>query len=223
MDYTLTRSKRRTVALYIRDGAVEVRAPLRTPKPEIDKFVASKEKWIKGKLEFFRQRAERRQSFSLDYGDTVLCRNRLYQITAKEGIRVEFDGERFYMPPGLSPEQIKNSCVQIYRMIAKSELTEKTLDFAKRMSVTTAAVKIGNAKYRWGSCSAKKSINYSWRLIMADDDLIDYVVVHELAHITEMNHSERFWAIVESVFPDYRERKKRLKELQLRLGGEDWE
>ena len=127
------------------------------------------------------------------------------------------------MPPGLTPEQIKYGCVQIYRMIAKRELTTRTLDYAKRIAATPAAVKISNAKTRWGSCSARKCINYSWRLIMADDDVIDYVVVHELAHIIEMNHSKRFWTIVESILPDYKVRKPRLRELQLRLGGEDWE
>lgn len=119
--------------------------------------------------------------------------------------------------------QIKSACVQIYRMLAKRDLTEKTLDFAKQMSVMPTAVKINNAKTRWGSCSSKKSLNFSWRLIMADDDVIDYVVVHELAHITEMNHSARFWSIVEGVLPDYRKRKTKLKELQRRLNGEDWE
>jgi predicted metal-dependent hydrolase len=68
-----------------------------------------------------------------------------------------------------------------------------------------------------------KSLNFSWRLVMADDAAIDYVVVHELAHITEMNHSPEFWAIVAGVLPDYKERRRRLKLLQLRLNSEDWE
>jgi hypothetical protein len=91
------------------------------------------------------------------------------------------------------------------------------------MSVTPIAVKINSAKTRWGSCSNKKSLNFSWRLIMADDDVIDYVVVHELAHLREMNHSPRFWAVVEAVLPDYRERKLKLRALQAKLNREDWE
>ena len=90
------------------------------------------------------------------------------------------------------------------------------------MGVTPIAVKINSAMRRWGSCSSRMSLNFSWRLIMADDAIIDYVVVHELAHIKEMNHSARFWAVVESVLPDFRERKRKLKELQSRLSGEDW-
>ena len=86
-----------------------------------------------------------------------------------------------------------------------------------------SAVKINGAKTRWGSCSSKKSINFSWRLIKADDDVIDYVVVHELSHITEMNHSPNFWAIVENILLDYRERKVKLKRLQKRLSMENWE
>ena len=223
IDYTLTRSKRKTVALYIRAGGVEVRAPLKTPERNIDQFVASKEKWITDKLTELNDRAARRERFSLDYGDTVFYRGNEYPIAAKDGNRLGFDNERFYMPPNLTPERIKRACVQIYRMLAKCDLTEKALAFAKQMSVMPSAVKINGATTRWGSCSAKKSLNFSWRLIQASDDMIDYVVVHELAHITEMNHSDRFWAIVEGVLPDYRERKARLKELQRRLSGENWE
>ena len=223
MDYTLTRSKRKTIALYVRNGRVEVRAPLKMPKCDIDKFVASKEKWITDRLTKSRERLEQRETFTLNYDDTVLYRGKQYPIAAKTGNRVGFDDTVFYMPPDLTSEQIKSACVQIYRMLAKKDLTNKILDFAKQMSVMPVAVKINGATSRWGSCSGKKSINFSWRLIMADDDVIDYVVVHELAHLTEMNHSKKFWAIVEKILPDYKARQKQLKELQKKLSKENWE
>ena len=222
MDYTLTRSKRKTIAIYVRDGNVEVRSPLKTPKYEIDKFVASKEKWINSRLAASSERLAQRKNFSLDYGDCITYRSKQYPIVAKDGQRVGFDEERFYMPPNLPPEQIKAACVQIYRMLAQRDLTQRVLGFAKRMKVQPTAVKINSANSRWGSCSTKKSLNFSWRLIMAEDSIIDYVVVHELAHITEMNHSERFWTIVDSVLPDFRERKAKLRMLQQKDSAEDW-
>jgi len=222
MDYTLTRSKRKTIAIYVRDGGAEVRAPLNTPKYEIDKFVAAKEKWIKNRLAALSERLSQRNNFRLDYGASVTYRSRQYTIAAKEGPWAGFDGERFYMPPNLPPEQIKAACLKIYRNLAKQDLTRKALDFAKKMKVQPSAVKINGANSRWGSCSTKKSLNFSWRLIMAEDSIIDYVVVHELAHITEMNHSERFWAIVENVLGDFRERKAKLKALQQKFSAEDW-
>ena len=223
INYKLTRSKRQTVAIYIRNGIAEVRAPLKMLKSDIDRFVASKEKWIKSKLMISHEQAKQRENFDLNYGDTLTYRGKQYPIAAKNGNRVGFDDACFYMPPNMNPAQIKSACVQIYRMLAKHTLTEKVFDFAKRMSVMPTAVKINSAKTRWGSCSARKSLNFSWRLIIADDKVINYVVVHELAHITEMNHSKRFWAIVEKILPDYREQKIKLKELQYRLNVEDWE
>ena len=212
--YTLTRSKRKTVALYIRNGGLEVRAPLKMPKSEIDSFVASKEKWIADKLNKTTEQAARRENLNLNYGSSVAYRGKRYPIEEKEGNHIGFDGERFFMPPGLVPEQIKAFCIKIFRSLSKQYLAERTLVFARLMSVAPADIKITDARTRWGSCSAKKNINYSWRLIMADDEAIDYVIVHELAHLTEMNHSKRFWSIVESAMPDYRERRKKLKELQ---------
>jgi predicted metal-dependent hydrolase len=107
--------------------------------------------------------------------------------------------------------------------LAKTHISERAGRFSEQMNVSPSAVKINGAKTRWGSCSASKSLNFSWRLLLADDDVIDYVVVHELAHITEMNHSARFWEVVADVLPDYKERQKCLKKLQKRLSVEDWE
>ena len=220
-EYKLIRSKRKTLGLYIRDGALEVRAPLKAPQRDIDKFVASKEKWIRNKLAHSEEQVKSRESFRLDYGDTILYLGGEYPIVAKACDCAGFD-EGFYMPPGLSSEEIKSTCVQIYRSLAERDLTNRALDFSKQMSCAPAAVKISGAKTRWGSCSSRKSLNFSWRLIMADSDVVDYVVVHELAHLEQMNHSQKFWAIVEGVLPDYRERKKRLLKLHRRLAKEDW-
>jgi predicted metal-dependent hydrolase len=202
---------------------VEVRAPLKMPKTDIDRFVASKERWITERLAESRAAAERREAFMPGYGDTVTLRGAEYPIEAKAGNREGFDGERFYLPPGLAPERVKPAVARIYRRLAKIHLTERAARHAGVMNVSPTAVRINGAKTRWGSCSSKKSLNFSWRLIMADDEAIDYVVVHELAHITEMNHSARFWTIVAGVLPDFNERRERLKELQKRLDAEDWE
>jgi len=193
------------------------------PNIEIDRFVLSRERWVTEKLAESNGKKALRNNFSLNYGDYLLYRGKQYPITMKQGDRVGFDDGGFYIPPDLTPEQIKYACIQIYRILAKRDLTKITLALSREMSVTPTAIRINSAKSRWGSCSVKESVNFSWKLIMAEDDIIEYVVVHELAHITELNHSKRFWALVKSVLPDYTERKARLKALQDKLAGEDWE
>ena len=223
MKYTLIRSRRKTVALYVRAGLIEVRAPLKMPKSTIDRFVASKEDWVTERLNILETQQRRRDDFTVDYGDEILYRGKRYPVTKQDVKRAGFDGERFCIPPNLSAEQVKHACVQVYRALAAQHIKVRAYEFAETMSVSPSAVKINKARSRWGSCSAKKSINFSWYLIMADDDLIDCIIVHELAHLIEMNHSARFWAIVESVLPDYKNSKARLKVLQNRLSGENWE
>ena len=220
--YSLTRSKRKTAAIYICNGIVDVRAPLKMPKKEIDRFVSSKEEWITKKLAVSKQQAVRQKRFTLDYGDTVICRGREFTIVAQFGDDFWYDESNFYIPPGLSASEIKRACIGIYKSIAADVLTEKTQKLAALMSVNPESIRISNAKAQWGCCTAKKKISYSWRLIMAADDVIDYVVVHELAHIIEMNHSKKFWDIVGRIIPDYKTGRTRLKELQQRLSGENW-
>ena len=185
--YNLTRSRRKTIAIYVRGGAVDVRAPLRASLREIDSFVASKEKWILKNLAVLFEKSKRQEDFAKENG----------------GKNVQ-----------LKEQYIKK---------ARSYIPLRVEEFSKIMNVTPAAVKINSAKCRWGSCSAKKSLNFSWRLAMADDDVIDYVIVHELAHILQMNHSAEFWGIVRNILPDYKLRQKRLKELHKRLSNENRE
>jgi len=220
--YVLTRSRRKTVAIYVRNGAVEVRAPLSMLKKDIDRFVNEKETWILESLAKQRSRAEKKQGFFVDYGSEILYRGKHYPIRPHKSKKAVFDGEVFWLPDGLTPAQIKTVCIQMYRQLAKAYITNRVAAYAARMGVQPSAVKINNAMKRWGSCSSKKNLNFSWRLVMSADNAIDYVVVHELAHLTEMNHSARFWAVVAAVLPNYRELQTQLIKLQIKLSVEDW-
>ena len=98
------------------------------------------------------------------------------------------------------------------------ELAEQRLGgFAARLGVKPAEVKVSRAVRRWGSCSGKGSLNFSWMLAAADLRAVDYVLVHELCHLREPNHSAAFWRLVEEVLPDYRERKRLLRQTERRL------
>lgn len=94
---------------------------------------------------------------------------------------------------------------------ARKIFPERIGYYARIMGVTYERVTLREQKTRWGSCSAKGNLNFNWKLALMPLELLDYVVVHELAHRIEMNHSERFWKIVEEVLPDYKERRKKLK------------
>lgn len=97
--------------------------------------------------------------------------------------------------------------------MSKKIIPEKVEYFSKIMGVKPTSVRIGNAKSYWGCCSGKNRIAFSWRLMQASNDVIDYVVVHELAHIKEHNHSKAFWEEVKKVIPDYKSCIAELKKL----------
>lgn len=91
-------------------------------------------------------------------------------------------------------------------------LKEKCRLFAEKMGVTYGRISIREQKTRWGSCSSTGNLNFNWKLVLMPEEISDYLVVHELAHRLEMNHSPAFWAVVESVLPDYEKRRQWLKE-----------
>ena len=255
MEYTLLRQSRKTVGIYIKNACVEVRAPHKMPKVEIDKFVASKEKWIAEKFAVSQERQAKKQEFTVSYGSPLLWRGQEYPLAGDSGsTRIWRDEQGFHFPPGMDEEILKYNVIRLYKICAKNYLIERVRHFSGMMGDMPSEVKITEAKTRWGSCSKRMpqkaknvnpntslimvkmmrniqaaagtpvySVNFSWRLMMAEDDVIDAIVVHELAHIKEMNHSPKFYAVVKSVLPDYDERDEKLKQLSKRLGCEDWD
>ena len=99
-----------------------------------------------------------------------------------------------------------------YRRKARERIGQRTAYFAALMGVTYGRISIRSAKTRWGSCSSEGNLNFHWKLVLMPPEVLDYVVVHELAHRKEMNHSRKFWAEVKNVLPDYEKRRKWLKE-----------
>lgn len=102
--------------------------------------------------------------------------------------------------------------IQQLRERAREILTLKSNEYAKQLGVSFNKIRIGNQRTRWGSCSSKGTISYNWRLILMPEDIMDYVVVHELCHLVEMNHSSRFWGLVAGMIPDYVARRTWLKQ-----------
>lgn len=101
---------------------------------------------------------------------------------------------------------------KLYRQQAREVFALKTDYYAKNMGVAYGRISIRDQKTRWGSCSAEGNLNFNWRLVMAPAGVLDYVVVHELAHRKEMNHSAAFWEVVEETMPEYKKYRKWLKE-----------
>jgi len=253
VEYELIRTKRKTIAIYIRDGRVIVRAPMRAPVREIDAFVFSKLDWIEKHLESEARRNELRSAFKLDYGSIVLFLGREYSVESTHGENTMYfppglssvesthgentmnfppglssvestHGENtMYFPPGLSREQLRRKLIRYYKEQAQTYIADRASHFAKHMNVSPANIRIGSAKRSWGSCTSYGRLTFSWRLIMAPPEAVDYVVVHELAHLRQLNHSPGFWAIVARIIPDWKDRRKILSLLQKRLSVETWE
>ena len=99
-----------------------------------------------------------------------------------------------------------------YRKKAKLVFRERADYFASSMGLSFNRIAIREQRTRWGSCSSKKNLNFNWKLLLAPPQVLDYVVVHELCHLKQMNHSKAFWTEVEAVLPDYKERKRWLRE-----------
>ena len=220
--FTLIRSKRKTLALEIKDCTLVVRAPMRMPLSEVEQFIASKRGWIEKKLKASKEIVANRESFKLAYGDEISFRGYNIEIAAKTE-NEDPDDHRLHIPPGLSSEQIREACINILKVTAEDYLPARTMEIAKTLGLMPVTVKVTSAKTRWGSCNRRRTICLSWRLIMASDGVIDYVIVHELAHLREMNHSEDFWSIVTDAIPDYKIRRKKLDDLGSKLNRERWE
>lgn len=204
MRYTVIRSKRRSVSLSVtRQAEVVVRAPARLPLPEIHRFVSGRAEWVSCHL----QKAQRRLELErLPYvpGRRLRYLGQEVVLTASEGYasRARLEGESLLVPRIRLP-QARRLVWAWYRARAREVLGETVSRFAPQMGAWPKRVSLKDTVSRWGSCSASGNLGFSWRLVMAPPWVVDYVVVHELAHLSYLNHSAAFWHHVARHCPDF--------------------
>lgn len=190
--YTLVKSsRRRTVSIQIgAGGKMTVRCPYYMGKWVVDGFLREKQDWIyKHYMEAVKKLEESDDFGSRDCGDS--------------------DDENSHIPfqKNEDPDLIKK-----HKKYARKIFEAKVAYYHQFTGGNYTSITIRDQKTRWGSCSGRGTLSFNWRLILAPPEILDYVVVHELCHLTHMNHSKEFWDLVGSVIPDYKVRRKWLKE-----------
>ncbi len=139
-------------------------------------------------------------------------------IDAKAGPSISFFADRFYVTiPDNSRETMLQLLEEWYRRQARKIITGRVEVFSQKLNLNCNRICIKGQKTRWGSCSSLKNLNFNWRLVMAPLVIIDYIVIHELSHLVEMNHSRKFWQLVENHCPEYKQHRKWLRENGPRL------
>lgn len=209
--YRLVRSKRRTLALVIeRDGTLIVRAPLRMAEAEVRRFVEAKRNWIERKQAEAAKEALIHHQFADGELFPFLGKMFPLRLVPDPAPALVMDGASFRLSRSRQTDGLA-LFVDWYRAQARSYIAARLEYFSHSHNMKPAGLRISSARTRWGSCSRKGMLSFTWRLVMAPPEVVDYVIVHELAHLREMNHSPVFWALVEKMLPDYKQRRAWLK------------
>jgi predicted metal-dependent hydrolase len=210
--HQIVRTKRKTLALIVNpDGSLVVRAPLRTPERSIWEFIESHADWIeKKKAEAVAVRPPAPRQYVA--GELFMYLGNAYALEIVRGQKPPLVLEETFKLAESSQSNGNASFERWYRAQARQILHERVNAYANQYGFQFKTIGITSARTRWGSCSPNGSLNFSWRLVMAPIEAIDYVVVHELVHTLVHNHSRHFWKKVEKIMPDYKERKKWLRQ-----------
>lgn len=206
----LIRTNRKSISISISpQGELIIKAPRRCSLEYIQTVIAKKEDWIN----LHRQRVLENQNLNksiFNHEDILFC-GQVYHVVFDNKIKhITLENEYCIVPQKYSDDLEKN-LIKWYKKVAAPILRGRVEYFSNLMQLSPNKVRLSNARGCWGSCNSLGLVSLNWRLIMVPHDLIDYVVVHELAHLVQMNHSQLFWGVVKSVLPDFAVRRKALK------------
>lgn len=215
----LVRAKRRTIAIIIeRDGSLTVRAPRRATLGDIEKFIHEKTDWILRTREKVKSSILETPKKKYIEEEQFLYLGNLYELRLVPPQRPALKFDNGFTLGSAAQPRGEMVFTKWYRKQASLVIAERVSKFSKQYGFTPNQVKITSAKTRWGSCSGNGNLNFTWRLIMAPLEVVDYVVVHELVHLRVKDHSQNFWGNVEGIMPEYKMYRKWLRENGSRLG-----
>ncbi len=212
LEYSVVYSARKTLTITVeRDRSIVVRAPNDTSHERIELLIHQKKLWLYEKV-------RHKQKYDLPIrekefvsGTTILYLGRNYKL---EVVSDTFDGILFDNKFLISKSSVSDAPELFkgwYIEKAKQKIVPQSKFYAKHLGVGFNRILISNLKYRWGSCTPSNNLNFNWRLIKAPMRVIEYVIVHELAHLLESNHTGKFWTIIKTQLPDYSTAKEWLK------------
>ena len=236
--YQLRRARRRSIGFTISEAGLRVSAPKWVPVGEIERALQHKAGWILRKLREQQERSERLAAAQIQWADGCVVpylgqdlivvldpsaarlphKARLDSgLTDPQSSLASVPRQTLFLglPQQASPEQIRDAVLSWLQAEARALFTQRCAHFAAQMGVRISRLRLSSAQTRWGSASVDGSVRLNWRLIHFEPATIDYVVVHELAHLHEMNHSPRFWAVVAAVLPDYEQARQQLRRAAL--------
>jgi hypothetical protein len=226
IEYYWENTRRKTIGISVtQEGQVYIKAPIGITREQIRQCVTQKAKWILTRL----SEAEEKKSAMPDrtfedgeelfyLGETYIFRTRQSEKIKKENsVYFYLDREKkelwmYYKGEVCSSEIKKDLIEQWYRREAKRYLSDLAQKYSEKIPCTFGTIRIKNQKTCWGSCSSRGNLNFNWRIMMAPPEITEYLVVHELCHRLEMNHSDAFWSLVQQQIPDYKKRREWLKD-----------
>lgn len=213
IDITIAKSKRKTVSIFIeRDGSVSARVPDNKTDEEIEQILKSKEYQIHKNLAEWSQLNEKKTIREYVNGQSFLYLGRNYRLTI-----VDEDENKLILKNGrfLLPKKAQVKAKELFVEFYKEKLSDKLQPIINRyknqLGVSPNEIKIMELQNRWASCSSIGNVNFHWKCAMAPIDVLNYIVVHELAHLIHINHTTAFWNEVDKVIPNYQKHVQWLK------------
>ena len=214
--------RKRSASIYLDGEGIKVRVPKDLSDSRVRDLITRKSPWIKRKIREAELATPPRPKEFVS-GETFSYLGRNYRLKVLPGAMPSLKLKGGYLEANISgsyktqEEEVRSLLVDWYRRHAQEKLEEKTHRHAKILQIKPNRVSVKDYKSRWGSCSTTGDISYNWRIVMAPHSIVDYVVVHELCHLLEHNHSAIYWRHVERTIPDFQECREWLKRNSKRL------
>jgi predicted metal-dependent hydrolase len=217
VDYRLIRARRQSIGMTIDHTGLVVRAPRWVSVREIELALTERARWVIATLAEWRGRNRDSLPSAWQEGAPLLFQGRALTLALyparKQAIAADLVHLTVLHPTPGDESEIAAYCCRWLKEQALALLAPRVLHFAARLRTRTPAIKLSDARAQWGSCNHRGEIRLNWRLVQLPPRIADYVVAHEVAHLVELNHSARFWALVESLLPGHVEARRELDAL----------